>query len=323
MNRLRILLLQPDYSRYSGAYYQHQFTKALGRVHDVFQYGPRIEGYNKRHTIYDVLSLCTFAPDLICFAAGWEIEDPAIAESDPHPSINTAKLDIPGIMVLNKEYNKLHRKFRFIQDNRLRLVFTVHHSYRQWQEQVGVPFIHFPFAVDPELFKDYGEKKRYDLGFSGSLHEQWADVRVRVRNHLFVSHPIKWPRYWGIRVFWPGWWHRHPRGEDYARVINSSRMWLSTPSAIDLVGTRFFEIMAAKTLLFCSRSSAYEGLFEDNKHCVMFESDLSDFDDKLFYFLKHDNQRDMIIAQAYDHVRRNHTWERRIEQFTEAVREIC
>lgn len=326
MARLNILVLQPDFSRYGSAYYQYQFTQALGRAHHVFQYGPKLAGYDSQHTIDDVLKLCPFEPDLICFAAGWELEDPSVPAFDPHPAIKISKTNIPSVMILNKEYKKLDKKLGFIYDNAIRLVFTAHHHYNLWQECVGVPFVHFPFAVEPKLFKDYGEAKRYAVGFSGRLHEQWIDVRVRIRERLFPQNLIKAPRYWHIRIFWPGrwqrlpsWLRRLPRGEDYARAMNRSRMWIATPSAIELVGTRFYEVMAARTLLFCSRSAAYAGLFEDTKHCVMFNPDLSDFDEKLFYYLEHEDERQAIVDEAYTHVRTNHTWDRRIEQFTEAV----
>ena len=180
-------MFQPDFSRYGSAYYQFQFTQALSQVHEVFQYGPMLEGYNRGDSISDVLDKCPFTPDLICFAAGWEIEDPTILEFDPHPAISTSDVSIPSVMILNKEYKKLESKFQFIHDKAVRLVFTVHHACRKWEEQVGVPFIHFPFAVSSELFIDYHEPKRYALGFSGSLHEQWTDVRKRIKDRLFWS----------------------------------------------------------------------------------------------------------------------------------------
>ena len=102
-------------------------------------------------------------------------------------------------------------------------------------------------------------------------------------------------------------------------MINGSKMWLATPSAIGLVGTRFYEVMASRTLLFCSRSDAYGSLFEDLKHCVMFEPDLSDFDEKLFYYLGQEDKTRAITDRGYAHVHANHTWQRRIEQFTDVV----
>ena len=325
MDRLNILVLQPDFSRYESAYYQHQFTQALGSAHRIFRYGPRLERYDSSHSIEDVLKMCPFDPDLICFAAGWENENEQIPEYDPHPNIQVSGLSIPSVMVLNKEYKKLEKKFEFIRDNGIRKVFTVHHHYSHWQEQVGVPFVHFPFAVNPQLFKDFGEKKSYALGFSGLLQLRHSDVRTRIKKKLFLQWPIKSPRYWRIRLFW--WDGRrlpliNRDMNDYARLLNRSKLWLSTPSPAELVGTRYYEIMASKTLLFCSRSAAYEGLFEDKIHCVMFDPDLRNFDDMLFYYIKHDDERQGIIEAGYHHVLENHTWERRIAQFTDEVKTI-
>ena len=99
-------------------------------------------------------------------------------------------------------------------------------------------------------------------------------------------------------------------------------MWLSTPSAIDLIGTRFYEIMASKCLLFCNRSEAYNGLFNDGEHCIMFDDDLNDFVEKLNFYLDNKKEREMIINNAYNHVMKNHTWVNRVDLFTKTVRNI-
>ncbi len=324
--RLNVLLLQPDFSQYGAAYYQHQFTMALERVHRVFRYGRRLPHYDTNHTIEDVLNLCPFEPDLICFAAGWEVEIDESQTQAPHSSLSIGNLDIPSVMVLNKEYSNLDAKLQFIQDNELDLVFTVHQNHQGWARQTGVEFVHFPFAVDEQMFRDYGERKQYGFGFSGRLHDRWTDIRAKIKDQIFLKWPIKRPKYWYTRVFWsegirlPGL--RFPRGDAYVRLINRSKMWLSTPSAMEIVGTRFYEIMATRTLLFCNRSPGYQGLFEDEVHCVMFDSDLSDFDERMFYYLEHENEREEIAEAGYNHVLENHTWDRRIEQFADSVKRI-
>ncbi len=326
MERMNILVLQPDFSNYTSAYYQHEFTEALSRAHRVFRYGPGFDGYRLEHRIEDVLGMCPFDPDLICFAAGWENEDEQVVQYDPHPTIRVDQIGIPSVMILNKEYKKLEKKFQFIRENRIRKVFTVHHDYRRWQDDIGVPFVHFPFAVNQTVFRDRGERRKYELGFSGLLQNRYSDVRTRVKGKLFWSWPIKAPRYWTVRIFWSSGRrlaYVNRTLVDYARLLGKSKIWLSTPSPAGLVGTRYYEVMATRTLLFCSRSEAYQGLFEDGVHCVMFEPDLSDFDELLFYYLRNDAVRERVLDAAYAHVLENHTWERRVEQFTDEVREIC
>lgn len=326
MPKLGIVVLQPDFSRYISAYYQHDFTVALGRKHRVFRYGRGLSGYDPNHTLDDVLRACPFDPDLICFGAGWEVEDMGKPEFDPHPNIRVARSGIATAMILNKEYKKLDRKLAFVRDNELRMVFTVHHDYAKWSKETGVPFVYFPFGVDDTRFRDYGEPRRYALGFSGATHRQWTPVRERIKDHVFVRWPLKRPRYWGTRVYWSEWGglpgFRPPGREAYGRLLNSSKTWISTPSAKDIVGPRFFEVLASRTLLLCSRSPVYGDLLTDLENCVMFEPDLRDFDDKVFSYVRHDDEREEIARKGHAHVLENHTWERRVEQFTAAVKTV-
>ena len=201
-SKLRVVLLQPDFSRYNGAYYQHDFAVALSRRHRVFRYGPGLDGYDPAHTLGDVLGACPFDPDVICFGAGWEVEDMRKPEFDPHPNIRVAGSGIAAVMVLNKEYKKLDRKLAFVRDNGL------------------------------------------------------------------------------------------------------------------------FEVLASRTLLLCSRSPVYGDLLTDLENCVMFESDLQDFDDKVFSYLRREDEREAIVRNAHAHVLENHTWDRRVEQFTSAVETV-
>ena len=324
--KLRVVLLQPDFSSYNGAYYQHDFAVALSRRHRVFRYGRGLDGYDPRHKLDDVLRACPFDPDVICFGAGWEVEDMRKPEFDPHPNIRVGGSGIAAVMILNKEYKKLDRKLAFVRDNGIRMVFTVHHDYGKWSKETGVPFVHFPFGVDETRFRDYREPKRYALGFSGATHRQWTDVRERIKERLFVRWPLKRRTYWGTAVYWSEWGGlpglRPPAREAYGRLLNSSRAWISTPSAADIVGPRFFEVLASRTLLLCSRSPVYGDLLTDLENCVMFEPDLRDFDDKVFAFLRRDEDREAIVRSARNHVLENHTWSRRVEQFTSAVKTV-
>jgi spore maturation protein CgeB len=107
--------------------------------------------------------------------------------------------------------------------------------------------------------------------------------------------------------------------QDYFRLLNRSRIGLNALSNSDLVTTRHYEAMASESLVLCPRHSAYRGLFADTKNCVMFEPDLSDFDDRLFHYLNHETEREEIVERAYCHVHENHTWAVRVKKFTEVV----
>tara|TARA_B100002052_G_C15853957_1_gene586515 strand:- start:475 stop:1407 length:933 start_codon:yes stop_codon:yes gene_type:complete len=309
----------------------------LEEYHEVFPFGPGYSYYQKNHQLNDVLKIAKFTPDLICFGAGWEWEgiwgDNEI-DFDPQPSISLSNSNIPSVMILNKEYKKLDKKFDFIKKNKISMVFTAHHNYRKWEKKINVRFNYFPFAIDNKNFNDHRMSKIYDFGFSGSLHKKWTDIRGRVKSKLFYfpkliksidqnsNKLIKRSLLRDKNIFWNEEPFNNYYGKKYSMLLNSSKIWLCTTSAIDLVGTRFYEIMASKSLLFCNRSEAYNSLFIDGEHCIMFENDLTDFEEKLSFYIHHAKEREVIVNNAYEHVMKNHTWSNRIDLFTKAISKI-
>lgn len=328
MAKLKILYLSPDFTNYGSAFYQQDVITTLQKYHALCLYGPGFPDYSPSDSIVDILKRCPFNPDIICIGHGWEnqqLDEPF----DLHPNLELKKCDLPKVMILNKEYKKLDEKLDYIVENEIDLVFTHHHNAEKWSQQTSVRFIHWPFAVNQHLFYDYGEEKHWDLSFTGVLKNPTlgvqSDLRIHIKRHIFYpvwKWKIKKPQYRQYRIYWGEWGKGTLPAEAYFRHMNVTKVCLTTLSPLDLVGTRYYEAMASKSLLFCERSSVYGSLFEDGKHCVMFETDLSDFDDKLFHYLTHDDERNAVIERAYQHVRAHHTWDKRVEQFTELVQNL-
>jgi spore maturation protein CgeB len=65
--------------------------------------------------------------------------------------------------------------------------------------------------------------------------------------------------------------------------------------------------------LFCKNiGNIYEGLFEESKHYVGFNDDLSDFGEKVDYYLKNDAERERIALNGYNMAKQKHTWKNRV-----------
>ena len=325
---MKILFLEP---KNKGLYYE-QFSLALKEKNEVFQYGPGYDFYDSRHTIQNILNIYSLStrnrkPDLILFGFGWE--------DDAHPDrfnlhnvdLSMQNINITKAFVVNKEYKKLDQKFDFIKQNNIDLCFTVHHDCDKFQDKTGKSFYRMPFAANDKIFKNYNEEKKIDLGFSGNMFNSatykdtpimgkyFQNIREKIFNHL------KDPMYKNINIWWNSNAGNFLFGEDYSRLINSSKIWLNTPSAIEIVGTRFYEVIASNTLLFCRECDwAYDGLgFSDGETCVTFKSDLSDFQEKFFYYLNNQQEREKIVTNAYNLFLEKHTWSHRVDFLLEKV----
>ena len=286
---------------------------------DQLYYKQFLNSLRKNHDVY--LNWTDVSVDLIVYGYGW------VCDENLNFALNNTLNNpdsIPSVLILNKEYKNINYKLEFIRKNNIDFVFTPHHLYKEWEKESTAKFFRLPFAGNPDVFKDYNNPKKYDIGFTGNLFnneyyksgimgEHFNNIRERISAELGKDD------YKDVSMYLNG--GEYVNGEDYGKLINSSKMWLCTPSAIELIGTRFYEIMGACSLLFCRESFAYETLFESGKHCVTFKDDLSDFKEKLFYYLDNDDKRNKIIENANRHFLDNHTWDHRVEYFIKKIKE--
>ncbi len=341
---MRILYLTINLESYNEAFYQKDVITFLQKSHKVFLYGPGFSCFNKSDSLQSILIKCGFKPDLICIGHSW-LNDDKNKPINRLPNLLLRNASIPKVMFLNKEYNRLKDKLDYINKNNINLIFTHHHNITFYKKKTLKEFVFWPFGVNQNNFKDYGKEKKWDLLFTGILRNPNPNVpqtnmRITIQKKLFLSlgqiKLIQKPRYWNYKIFWRAlttkpyinylsdfiFRRKRLKSEDYYTVMNESRICICTLSPINLVGTRYFEAMASKTMVFCQKSSAYYGLFEPKRHCITFKNDLSNFDKKLRYYLENESERKKIVERAYTQILNFHTWEKRIEQFIKVVEEF-
>lgn len=190
-------------------------------------------------------------------------------------------------------------KMAWIRSHCVDAALSVHHDVAKFSAATGVHFHRIWFGVDSTRFAQdhtpppqgpntppapHGLRNHYeyDLGFTGVVRaDQTANWRLRIwkqawpllskRGLRLYSGP---PR--GIHV---GVAHAELNASQYVSKMRATKLWLSTTGPADLVGTRYFEVMATgTTLCVCNRMSGasaivYESLgIKEGKHVLMFES---------------------------------------------------
>lgn len=87
---MNIIILSKNYGNYTSGYYHQDIINAFKRKANCHIYGEGYPNYNRNDTIDDVISKLKIKIDeidLIIVSTSWEIQDPTILESDPHPKI--------------------------------------------------------------------------------------------------------------------------------------------------------------------------------------------------------------------------------------------
>ena len=349
---MNILYFEPNYipnANQSYAYYSNQLNSITKKANVTI-----INRVGFHIKFDDLIASCPNKPDVVCFGYGWmNIWKGGVKYRETIlEGLENSK--IPKAIFLNKEYGgSLPSKLGWIKENNINVAFTYHHDHKLFSEATGVQFHHVPFAADPKVFKDYGVIPEHDIGFTGGL------------GHTFTNGWDKTSKFGKINPTPPegqGWshtlrqqvkdehknWtdvdfyfsnHHHDNLVDYAKRLQTAKMWLSTTGPVDIVGTRYFEVpLTNTTLLVCNRSNkmwcfdhdcnrvdrdvnVYEGLFEEDKHYVAFASP-EELVEKIRYYKENESARKEIVEAAYKNAMENHTWDHRAAKFINVLEQL-
>lgn len=188
----------------------------------------------------------------------------------------------------------------------------------------------FSYSFYPSIFKDYGENKKYDIGMTGALHgsENYQDeaftpdeknIRKRIYNKLNKLKDI-----YKIYLKCSDIGHKESKiisDVEYAKTINTSRIWISCHAAYG-DNCRNFQIPPCRTLLFCNEpveEEPYKNIFKNNENCVYFKSDLSDFEEKINYYLNNQEEYNRIVENGYKEFHEKHTNIKRTKELLEII----
>ena len=218
-------------------------------------------------------------------------------------------------------------KLDFIKKNEIDYVTSVlKYECQEWEEITGSKFIWKPFGINFSRIQESNIKRKYDFGFTGAVHERWIQSRVYIKNHIFKEKYLNFKRihnlyhmkrfkekYSDLKIYWGEWSQkkilpkrtRVPIFENYFKLLTKIKIFLNTKSAIGIIGTRFLELMASKTMILCPEDDYY-GLIRNKVNCVMYK-DLKDFDEQLLYYAKNKEEREKIVEYAYQDCL-NYSW---------------
>jgi hypothetical protein len=238
-----------------------------------------------------------FKPDFVFFGLGW---------FGHYKYFEEIKNDsnIPLIVTIFKPQNDLKNKISFCKRNKVKAILTPAPILEETKKETGIKTFLFEYGSYSEVFsKFHNEDKKYDIGFTGAMHESklYPEGNFKNKNIRFkIKEKIEKLE---AKCLWKGTDSFNDSRVhdyfDYAKTINSSKIWLATLASHGDVTPRYYEVMASKTLLFCEEPyDCYKDILKDNQNCVFFKSDMSDFDSKIDFYLNNEKERERIIKQA-------------------------
>jgi len=182
---------------------------------------------------------------------------------------------------------------------------------QELQGMTGCANVKFmPAGIDPELDYPVDAEKQIDLLFLGNYggsKQSRSDVLLRLDKELD-----------DLWIGGPGWRDTNARhsfrgafGDDFRRWNSRAKIGLclvpSQHTHLELYyPARLVQTMATRTFALATYTSRLEELFTRKVHLDWYSS-YDELVDLIHYWLKHDEERERVAQQGYEHVLKNFT----------------
>ncbi len=231
-------------------------------------------------------------------------------------------INIPVGLFVNDVHRFTKIRKSYVIKQKIPYLFTVSRDtflklYPDFQHKM----IWSPHFVQPDIFRDYKQKKDIDLLLMGAVNDYYP-LRQKILaaykgDPSFVYH--QHPGYKPISGKKEG--AEYLIEQRYAQEINRASIFFTCPSIYNYPVMKYFEALAAKSLLLAPTFPELEDLgFQPGKHFVSI--DATNFQEKASYYLLKDKERQKITEQGYRFIHQTHTVQKRVKELVKTMENI-
>lgn len=180
--------------------------------------------------------------------------------------------------------------------NKIDIVLNAIESHKKYFKNFKTYYLPNAYPDDLIDFNPNIEKK-YNVGFCGNIisRANWIDSIPNIKKDVFVI------------------------GDDMVQAINSYKIHFNRNLADDL-NYRTFETLGCKTFLLTNETENLRNLFNVSEHLDVYTT-IQDLQEKVQYYLTHDEIRNKISESGYNYVRKNHTFVNRAREILKIISE--
>jgi len=279
------------------------FREEIARQHDVTFYGEGYDcDYDPKLDVFDILSMYE-EPDIIL--VHYEHRD----SRGPYKRLGEVT-NIPKVHIAGDYFERNRRKYNKAFENQkydLVFAFSRHWMNEMKNNKVASKIHVLPFCVDINIYKKLNIPKTVDVMTSCTTKGE------KYPNRGFLRPLVK-----GMGIICCT---RRIQHENYINHINKSKIFIANMDIDGSLSQKFTETLACGTFLLTDKPRDFDFLgYKDKKHVVLYK-DFLDLENKIRYYLKHEEERESIAKTGMGFVRKNHSAEVRVKEFTKIVKD--
>ena len=312
----RIFLIDPQWGLNTYPYY-------FGTIKEVIRAGIDVKIITDRiMSVTDLKKFGLVDNDILLFGYGW------FGNEIFHKIEGLDNLKNLKICCFHKPFNNLDAKIKFVKEGNFSLLLSSTPQTVDFQNRTNIKTVLFPYACDHRIFgMKLRKKKKYDIGFSGALHNsahyknvEFSSADLRSRAQYKIS------KYFSGKKFFNGSDNIRARirsTKSYAAVLEKSKMWLSTTGPMHDMSSRYFEVAGSSAICLTNTiPDEYASIFKDGENVIVFNEDCSNVLDKLAAALDDVNRLGEMSRYAQNEIMKNHTYEKRSWELLNLINEL-
>jgi len=206
------------------------------------------------------------------------------------------------VAYLHKVKNSYQEKINFCKSHNVDFILTSTPLEEEIEKDSGIRTFTLPYGADPDIFNiTPNVEKKYDISFSGAMHENKQGVPEELLNIRFKARDLIQERK-ELSIFWngsddPSQSYRMSQSE-YVEKLNQSRIWYAATGPAWDMNPRHSEILFCGAVLLTNETPVgYYDQWEDGLNCVRYKTDLSNFNEKINEALE---KQEIITKNAYN-----------------------
>ena len=168
-----------------------------------------------------------------------------------------------------------------------------------------------PLAFSPSAYYPIDAEKKYDISFIGIGFRKRKNIISAVKTGSKILVGEQWdPKKFPGQVL-----QERVNSEKANAIYNQSFINLNIHHFQSVNGSnlRTFEILGAGGFLLAEPLKDLKEMFVDGQDLVFYK-DIDDLNNKISYYLNHDDERNLIALNGYKKVSRHHSFQARIDQ---------
>uniref|UniRef100_A0A6M3J2E4 Putative glycosyltransferase n=1 Tax=viral metagenome TaxID=1070528 RepID=A0A6M3J2E4_9ZZZZ len=267
----------------------YSFVKEFENHCDVVWWGPLHDGYDENRLITDVVK--EHCPDVL-FKYGFRMPF----------EIDIDKVKIPKMIYLvdyfppKGLYKGVQPQYQeYMEKANFDVAFVPVSYMERYVVECGAckEAVVIPFSVNTNIFKKLSVHKKYDVCARYILRDDVYPFRSQIKDILLKMNVASV--------------HGKTSVDKYVTDINSSKIVVTSNNIFGSLSMKYTETMSCGSFLLADKPEDLKRFrYVDGEHLVIYRN-LNDLKDKIYYYLKHGDERERIAKQGMDFVRENYS----------------